>query len=112
MARLIGLDEQQKALQEVVELLKKLGSINAFMEASSSDGKYKIFFTDLEGKRFSTEIFCESKDEINIMILNSKETINKRILGLCERYNIGLDEDDKKLLDIPVEKTAEEAPQV
>ena len=100
MAKILGQDDQQRALKEIRAALKSLVPVNEFLDGHNPEGTYHISFSDSEGKRFSAELYSESKGEIDALVRNYKERVKTHILELARNNRIVLDPEDNDILGI------------
>lgn len=129
MAQIIGLKEQQDALKKIKSLLNSLTASNLFLETDNPENLYEFTFSiphapeaenenigmiednieegeKVQKKRkrktiqISAPAFSQNKAIIDELVMNHKKNIVDEILELAEKYNIELDDADKKILGI------------
>lgn len=99
MANIIGLQQQQEALNEITATIKAVAIINKFLEADNPLKTYSIRFTDAEGKKVATD-FTAEKDEINKLLIQNKNEKREYVTSLAQEFRIALDSEDKEILGI------------
>lgn len=99
MAHIIGLQQQQDALNEINATLKAVTIINKALEANNPTKTYSIRFTDAEGKKLATD-FTADKEEVNKLLLKNKQEKREYVLELAREFTIGLTPEDKDVLGI------------
>lgn len=99
MANIIGLQQQQDALNEINTILKAVAIINKALEADNPTKTYSLRFTDAEGKKQATD-FTAEKEEINKLLEKNKQEKKDYVLSLAQEFRIALDPEDKEILGI------------
>lgn len=100
MAKIIGLEQQQEALQSIRAGVKEIEKTNVFLQTANPSGKYTIFFTDSEGKRVASTIVCEDKSVVDQLVRQSKESAAQGLVSLAEENRIELEEEEKTVLGV------------
>ena len=98
MPKIIGQQEQQRALKDILAMLKDVSIINSFLSMQNNSGKYTIAFADGNNVRHSCLLFGTEKDDIYLLALHSKDNLRKQIYALAEEYRIALDPEEERLL--------------
>lgn len=109
MAEIRGLEEQRKALDEIKQLLKKIESVNHFLEnmsARSSEFTVSYQVTDEAGKsiRYQSLFPSSSGEMVRKYVLEVKTSYVKRIELLAESYRIQLDSNDERIINMFAEE--------
>lgn len=100
MAKIIGLEQQQEALQNIRSGVKEVEKTNKFLETDNPSGKYTIFFNDSSGSRVVSTIVCEDKNVVDQLVRTSKENMAKQLNNLAEENRIELDPAEKSVLGL------------
>ena len=100
MPKIIGQAEQQAAFKEIGSLLKGLEKTNQFLDKENPSGQFTISFTTEDGTKYSAIALAEHKSVVDNLVLNNKAAVRKRVEELAKEHRIGLDIDDKLVLDI------------
>lgn len=116
MATIAGMEEQQKALQNVREILKEIKGINDFLEIQNPTSKYELSFkveepveqTMQEGekpaepkkpkKRKHAIVFSGNPNTIKNMIRESKNEKIRILKEITDKYHIVLDEEERRII--------------
>lgn len=98
MPKIIGQQEQQRALKDILAMLKDVSAINNFLSMKNDAKKYTISFSDENNAKHSCLLFSVEKDDIDILALHSKEYLRKQIYTLAEDYRIALDAEEEHQL--------------
>lgn len=97
MANIIGLQEQQRALKEIQDILKDLAALNTFLSAQNPTGVYSITFSDEEGKKHKAELPAV-KEEIAALAARYKKDKSDYVRKLASDKRIALDLEDEEIL--------------
>ncbi len=100
MAKIIGLEQQQEALNTIKSGVKEIEKTNKFLNTGNPSGKYTFFFTDSEGNRVATTIVCEDKTIVDQLVRQSKESIAQNLSSLAEENRIELEDEEKRILGL------------
>lgn len=98
MPKIIGQQEQQRALKDILTMLKDVVAINNFLSMQNKTGKYTISFAGENNVKHSCLLCGAEKDDIDLLALNSKDNLRKQIFALAEEYRIALDPEEEHLL--------------
>lgn len=99
MPKIIGQEEQQRALKQITALLKEVSAVNAFLSAENPEGEFVISFTDNNKAKHSCSIFSEDRKAVDQLALNYKNRIKAQILELANEHRIALDHSEQAILD-------------
>lgn len=102
MAKILDQEEQRKALKNIITSVKDLEAANDFLKATNPSGNYTLTFTGEDGKKFSTAIHANGKDDIDQLILAYKEKEKDRITKLAEDNRIALDPEDLEIMNFMI----------
>lgn len=99
MPKIIGQQEQQRALKEITAALKEVSAINRFLSKQNTSGTYIVSFMDDQNEKQSCSLFTSDKDDVDLLVLNYKDRLKSKIQSLTETYRIALDPQEQALLD-------------
>ena len=99
MPKIIGQQEQQRALKEITAALREVTAINRFLSRQNTSGTYTVSFTDEHHEKQSCSLFSADKDDVDLLVLNYKDRLKNKIQSLTETYRIALEPQEQALLD-------------
>lgn len=107
MAKIFKTNEQEKALKDIVDSLKIIGSINTIMEDEDiKDLKIRLTGTVAAGA--VNELIPMPFSIISSQIKDYRKRLIKEVLDKSKTYSIRLEEDEKEILGIKTKKNEEE----
>ena len=99
MPKIIGQQEQQRALKEITAALREVTAINRFLSRQNTSGIYAVSFTDDQNEKQSCFLFSTDRDDVDLLVLNYKDRLKSKIQSLTETYRIALEPQEQAMLD-------------
>ena len=100
MPKVIGKAEQDRALKNISEALKKMPATNTFLNTPNPEGKYTLSFLNHEGKEYKTPILCADKSILDRLAQAHKEFVAQDVVKQANDNRIELDPDEKEVLGL------------
>lgn len=110
MAKIMKTSEQEQALDTIVNSLKSLKSVNAFLDGKNDVGD-TVKLTVEAGKSKAVIDRFMTEDAVKVLIEYRKTTVSK-VKILSKKYAIALDQEDEDVLEGGKKKEVAEADQI